>query len=74
MIESMCLAIPKKVVAIISDSEAIVESMDGSRQKAGSVISLNIGDFVLLKRGVAVERVDRETAEETVNLLKGGSA
>ena len=66
----MCLTIPKKVVEIEGD-DILIESISGDRQKVKTVISLEIGDFVLLKQGIIFEKMSAENAAEITKILKG---
>ena len=66
----MCLAVPVKITKI-EDKEAEVEIGGISRR-----ISLwltpeaKVGDYVLLHTGYAISVLDREEAEETLQLFK----
>jgi hydrogenase expression/formation protein HypC len=66
----MCLAIPA-LIKSIQDKEAEVEIGGVTRR-----ISLwltpeaNVGDYVLLHTGYAINVLDQEEAEETLELLK----
>jgi len=66
----MCLAIPA-LIKVIEDKEAEVEIGAISRR-----ISLwltpeaKVGDYVLLHTGYAINILDQEEAEETLNLLE----
>lgn len=67
----MCLAIPAKVVERVENNMAKVDIMGVTR-----TISLDLtpeattGDFVLVHAGFALQVVDEETANETLELLK----
>ena len=66
----MCLAVPMKVVEIVEGS-AICE-VDGVRRE-GSLMMLDevqIGDYVLLHAGFAIEKIDPEEAEKTLTILR----
>jgi len=66
----MCLGIPMKVVEIEGDN-AVAEA--GSVRKG---IRLDLiedvaeGDYVLIHTGYAIEKIDREEALETIDLLR----
>lgn len=67
----MCITIPKKVVEIGEDF-VVVENHDGSRQELKSLIkSLKVGDFVLSKQNIAIEKVDKKYAQEIFDMIKG---
>jgi hydrogenase expression/formation protein HypC len=68
----MCLAIPSKIVEILDNNIAIVDTM-GVRRKA-SLELLNpkpkIGDYVLLHVGFAIEILSKEDALESLKLFE----
>ena len=67
----MCLAIPAKISALTEGSLATVDILGASRE-----ISLDLtpqakeGDFVLVHAGFAIEVVDEQFAQETLDLIK----
>jgi len=66
----MCLAVPMKVVAI-EDGTAVCE-IDGVRRE-GSLMMLDdvvVGDFVLLHAGFAIEKIDPQEAQRTLEALR----
>ena len=72
----MCLGIPAKVVEISSNDE------EGVRRKAKadfggvsreidiSLVDVNIGDYVIVHAGFAIEIIDEEEAKESIKLWK----
>ena len=67
----MCLAVPAKIVKLLPDSQA--EVVIGEMQQTVSVALIDkpaIGDFVILHVGYALEKLDPEEAEKTLQLLK----
>lgn len=67
----MCLAIPAKVSTIDDNRMASVDIMGVSRKVSLDLVpEANIGDFVLVHAGFALQVVDEETANETLELLK----
>lgn len=66
----MCLAIPAKITQMQDDRLAEVDILGVSR-----TISLDltpqaeVGDFVLVHAGFAIEVVDAEYAQETIDLI-----
>lgn len=67
----MCLTIPKKVISIDGNS-AVVENPEGVRQTIKTIVELRPGDFCLTQQNVAIEKMDKELAEETMQLLHKG--
>lgn len=66
----MCLAVPMKVTEIV-DSTAICE-VDGVRRE-GSLMMLDdvvVGDYVLLHAGFAIEKIDPDEAQKTLEIFR----
>lgn len=65
----MCLAIPMKIVKI-TNSSAVVES-DGIYREInlGLLEDVNIGDYVIMHAGFAIQKLDEKAARETLSLL-----
>ena len=67
----MCLAIPAKVASLDDDGLATVDILGVTRK-----ISLDLtpqaqpGDFVLVHAGFAIEVVDEQYAQETLDLIR----
>lgn len=66
----MCLAIPMQVVSI--DGETAVCEIDGVKREASLMLveEVQIGDFVLIHAGFAMERLDPADAEATLELFR----
>lgn len=64
----MCLSIPSKVVHIDADNMATVDTMGVKRQVTLDLISeeVNIGDYVLIHVGFAMNKIDKEDAEISI--------
>jgi hydrogenase expression/formation protein HypC len=66
----MCLAVPMKVVEIVSPEKAIVEAggltMDVSIQLLKDV---HVGDYVIVHTGFAIEVMNEADAEQTIQLF-----
>ena len=65
----MCLGIPAKIIEINGDS-AVVDVL-GARRKAslGLITEAKPGDYILLHAGCAIQKVDIEEAEKTLELF-----
>ncbi len=65
----MCLGIPMKVVEIVADSA--VGEVGGIRRKINLVLvdGVEVGDYVIVHAGFAIEKLDEEDALETLRLL-----
>jgi len=70
--KSMCLAVPMKIVEMILP-EAVVE-LGGVRRRIHLALlateDLRIGDYVIVHAGFAIQKMDKEEAEETLKLLE----
>lgn len=64
----VCLTIPKKVVEI-SQNSVTVEDYKGARQEMITMIELSVGDFVISQQNIILEKMSKEYAEETLNLV-----
>ena len=64
----MCLSIPSKVVHIDADNMATVDTMGVKRQVTLDLISeeVNIVDYVLIHVGFAMNKIDKEDAEISI--------
>ena len=68
----MCLAIPGKVIKIDENKEhATVDYGDGTKRKANiSLVSVKIGDYILVHAGFAIEVLNEKEANETLDLFR----
>jgi hydrogenase expression/formation protein HypC len=66
----MCLAIPARVVEIMSDNQAIVD-LGGVRKDISLALldQVAVGDYVIVHVGYALARLDAEEAERTLALM-----
>ncbi len=68
----MCLAIPVQVKQILNPEQAVVDLNGISTTiNVALVEELEVGDFVILHTGYALERLDTEEAEATLQLFAG---
>ena len=66
----MCLAIPMKVIEL-NGQQAIVEQEGVTRNiRVDFLENLQLGEYVLVHAGVAIERIGEEEAAETLELIK----
>ena len=67
----MCLAIPAKVVEIKGDNLAQVDLLGVGREVSLDLTpQAQVGDFVLVHAGFAIEVVDEQYARETLDLIQ----
>jgi len=66
----MCLAVPMKI-SEITEGTAICE-VDGVRREASLMMLDNaeVGDYVLIHAGFALEKIDPEEAEKTLAIFR----
>ena len=66
----MCLSVPAEVLEI-QENRAIV-SVGGTHYTAGLhlVEGVQVGDYVLLHSGYAIQKIDPEEAEKTLEILR----
>ncbi len=78
----MCLAIPAKVERIDAAAEMATVSLDGVRKEISLVLveDVEVGDYVLVHVGYALNKVSPEEAQHTLRMFDkagltgGGSA
>ena len=67
----MCLAVPMKIVELKDNGMAEVTVMGATRDVALDLTpQAGVGDYVLVHAGFAIEVVDAQYAEETLDLIK----
>jgi hydrogenase assembly chaperone HypC/HupF len=69
----MCLILPARVVAVnANEVEVEVELTDGQRALVSAALKtdLEIGDYVLVDRGLVVETIEAEEAEAILNMYR----
>lgn len=63
----MCLAVPIKVVEISDGQMAVGEQLGVQVEFSTALIAgLNVGDYVLVHTGIAIETLDEADAHETL--------
>ncbi len=67
----MCLAVPAEVVELLENETVLVE-IGGVRKVVSTMLldGVEVGDYVLVHAGFAIEKVDREEAERTLAILE----
>lgn len=67
----MCLAIPAQVKSINENNLATVDILGVTREVAIDLTpSAEVGSYVLIHAGFAIEVVSEEAAQETLDLIK----
>ena len=67
----MCLAVPAQVVAIDDDLTATVNLSGVSRKVALDLVpDTQVGNYVIVHVGFAIQRLDEAEAQRTLSLLE----
>lgn len=68
----MCLSIPSEILEIDEFNNALVQTLGVKRKVNLDLISepLQKGDFVLIHVGVAMEKIDKESAQQSLKLYQ----
>ena len=67
----MCLAIPMKIASLNEDRTATVDVLGVTREISLDLTpQAQVGDYVLVHAGFAIEVVDEQYAQETLDLIK----
>jgi hydrogenase expression/formation protein HypC len=67
----MCLAIPARITQLKEDHLATVDIMGATRDISLDLTpQAQVGSFVLVHAGFAIEVVDEQYAQETLDLIK----
>ena len=67
----MCLAVPMQVIEMLDGAMARVTAMGAERDIAIDLTpDVQVGDYVLVHAGFAIEVVDEQYAAETLELIK----
>ncbi len=67
----MCLGVPSKIISI-EDSKAIVDVL-GARREISLLLleeKVNIGDYVIVHAGFAIQKLQQEDADERLGYFK----
>ncbi|WP_153111834.1 HypC/HybG/HupF family hydrogenase formation chaperone [Propionivibrio limicola] len=66
----MCLAIPARVEQLVGDDVAIVDFGGVRKEISLSLVdNVNVGDYVIVHVGFALQKLDVEEAERTLALF-----
>lgn len=68
----MCLSIPSKIISIDEYNNALVDTMGVRRKVSLDLIdeSLKEGEFVLIHVGFAMQKIDEESAKESLKVYE----
>ena len=66
----MCLAVPMKVTEIRTDGTAVC-NLDGIEHETNlSLVDVQLGDYVIVHAGFAIEKLDLQEAEARIALFE----
>jgi hydrogenase expression/formation protein HypC len=67
----MCLAVPAEVLELKEDGLALIE-IGGVRKDVSLILvdGVEVGDYVLVHAGFAIEKIDEYEAQKTLELLE----
>lgn len=66
----MCVAVPAKIITV-SDNIALIESAGVSKKIDISLVpDVNVGDYVIVHAGFAIQVVDTEEAQKILELFE----
>ncbi|MFB0501570.1 MAG: HypC/HybG/HupF family hydrogenase formation chaperone [Candidatus Bathyarchaeia archaeon] len=64
----MCLAIPAKVLEVNGDVAKVDFGQGIVREVNVMLVEVQVGEYVLVHAGYAIQMIDKEAAEETLRL------
>lgn len=66
----MCLAIPVQIIEILPGDEAVAEISGVKKTISTALIDeVQVGDYVILHVGYALQKIDPEEAKKTIELF-----
>ena len=68
-VADMCLAVPGKLIEI-EDEHAIVDYGGVRREINISLVEVNVGDYVIVHAGFAIQKLDEKDAQETLEIWR----
>ena len=69
----MCLGIPAQIVGLVDGDAGLAKAeISGVRREVSYALcpEIEVGDWVLIHVGFALERIDEQQARETIDLLE----
>jgi hydrogenase expression/formation protein HypC len=66
----MCIAIPAEVLEIKEGNVGVVDFGDLQQEVRLDLVDVNVGDFVLVHVGFAIQRLSREEGLETREIFR----
>lgn len=67
----MCLAVPGSIVSLAPNNRALVDMLGAQREVSIRLTpDANVGDYVLVHAGFAIQVIDEQEAAETLRLVE----
>jgi hydrogenase expression/formation protein HypC len=66
----MCYAIPAKIIKIEGDSAEVDYGGVMKKINLSLIDNPRVGEFVLIHAGFAIEKLDRKSAEESLQIIR----
>ena len=66
----MCLSIPAEILEINNNKAKVSVGGVIYNSSLDLIENVSVGDYVLLHAGFAIEKIDKEEAETTLNMIK----
>ena len=66
----MCLAVPMEILEIDGSTALVAQGGVSRRVRVDFIENPQLGDYVLVHAGIAIERIRPEEAEETLRILR----
>jgi hydrogenase expression/formation protein HypC len=68
--KNMCLAIPGKIIKIHKNQQATADFGGIEKEINISLVDINLGDYVIVHAGFAIEKVKKANVEDIKAILK----
>ncbi|MBT3319508.1 MAG: HypC/HybG/HupF family hydrogenase formation chaperone [Clostridia bacterium] len=65
----MCLAAPARITKIIDKDNAFVDIRGVTQKTNISLVDINVGDWVLIHAGIAINTIDEELAADALKII-----
>jgi hydrogenase expression/formation protein HypC len=66
----LCLAIPAKVLEVNGDIAKVDFGQGVARDVNVMLVNVNVGEYVLVHAGYAIEKLDQKAAEESLEMWR----
>ncbi|MFH0874650.1 MAG: HypC/HybG/HupF family hydrogenase formation chaperone [archaeon] len=66
----MCYAIPAKIISIQSDTANVDYGGVTKKINLSLIDNPKLGDYILIHAGFAIEKLDKKSAEESIEIIR----